>query len=91
MDDEKLIEEVRNLRGILESLLYAIWALGAIQNLRAQTGSQSQESMDVNLDSPEGRELALQAMKGFGSLAGFVMNESRKPDSAFRVPSPWKM
>jgi hypothetical protein len=91
MDDENVIEELRALRGVLRYLLYSIWALGAMQNVRAQTGSQSEEHVPLNLKSPEGRKLALNALDGFLTLAQFAMDEHGKPDSTFAVPPPWKM
>jgi hypothetical protein len=91
MENENLIEELRSLRRVLESLLYATWALGAMQNVRARTGSQSQEFVELSLGSPEGGKLALEALKGFGSLATFVMNEFKKVESTLLIPPPWKM
>ena len=90
MDNENVIEELCALRGVLRCLVYSIWALGAMQNVRAQTGSQSEEHAPLNLKSPEGRKLALDALNGFLTLAQFAMDEHGKPDSTFAVP-PWKM
>jgi len=91
MDNENVIEELCALRGVLRCLVYSIWALGAMQNVRAQTGSQSEEHAPLNLKSPEGRKLALDALNGFLTLAQFAMHEHGKPDSTFAVPPPWKM
>jgi hypothetical protein len=91
MDDEKLMEELRALRRDLRFLLYSTWALGVMENLRAQIGSQSKEPMGLNLSSPEGRKLGLDALNGFLALVKFAMDECEKPGSTFPITSPWKM
>lgn len=91
MDNEKLIEELHALREAVKILTWSVCALGALQNLRGQAGSQSEEPAQLNLESPEGRKLALDALTGFLSLAKFGMDEYSKPDSTFPIPPSWKM
>jgi hypothetical protein len=91
MDNENVIEELYALRKDLKFLGYAIWALGTMLNLRAQTGSHSEEPVQLKLDSPEGRELGREALKGFLTLAKFAMDEYGKPDSTLPIPSSWRM
>jgi hypothetical protein len=91
MENDNLIKELRTLQTDLKFLGYAIWALGAMQNLRASTDSRSGEHAPLDLKSPEQRELTLYALKGFLTLAQFVRNEYEKPDSTLPILSTWKM
>ncbi|MGC9995277.1 MAG: hypothetical protein ABSE79_08130 [Terriglobia bacterium] len=91
MDVENLVEELRALRSDVRFLIYSVWAFGALLNLRVQAGSESEKPMQLNLDSPDGQKLAVDALNGFLNLAQLARDKCEKGASTFQIPPGWKM
>ncbi|MGO9272838.1 MAG: hypothetical protein ACLQOO_21810 [Terriglobia bacterium] len=92
MDDENanVIEELRQVRKALAFLSYSLWSVGALLTIRHQPSSPGETPARVDLDSPEGRKIGVDALLGFAALTKIAMDEWASPTSSLPIP-PWKM
>jgi hypothetical protein len=83
-------DSIQQPLGLEKWFAYCIVTVGALLTMRQQTDHPSPKPQYLDLSTPEGRKIGLDALRAFAALMKLAMDEWEKPGSPRPMP-PWAM